>query len=53
MISQPVARQMLEALIEASSLFDNCPELAEMVGTYQVIHAAIDAATAEVQNDHI
>lgn len=44
-ISQETAHQMLEALIEASALFDNYPELIEdMTGTYQVVHAAIDRA---------
>ena len=46
-ISQETAQQMLEALIEASALFDNYPELAEMIGTYEVIHNAINKATDE------
>lgn len=39
-----VQQQLLEALIEASSMFDDRPELAaEYVGTYEVVHNAIKA----------
>ena len=34
-------QQALEALTELSSLFDNYPQLYEMIGTYQVMNAAI------------
>ena len=33
--------QQLEALIELSSLFDNYPQLYEMIGTYEVMQSAI------------
>jgi len=42
------SQQALEALIEASNLFDNYPELFECIGTYQVIHNAINRLLAEV-----
>jgi hypothetical protein len=41
-------QQALEALIEASNLFDNYPELFECIGTYQVIHDAIKLLQKEV-----
>jgi hypothetical protein len=41
-------RQALEALIEASNLFDNYPELFECIGTYQVINDAINRLMKEV-----
>ena len=41
-------QQALEALIEASNLFDNYPQLFECIGTYQVIHNAIKALMQEV-----
>ena len=41
-------RQALEALIEASNLFDNYPELFECIGTYQVINDAINRLIKEV-----
>ena len=41
-------QQALEALIEASNLFDNYPQLFECIGTYQVIHDAINALIQEV-----
>lgn len=40
-------QQALEALIEIASLFDNYPELYEMIGTYQVMNAAIDRLIKE------
>ena len=46
-ISQSAAQQMLEALIEATSIFDNYPETLELIGTYEVINNAIAIA----QND--
>jgi hypothetical protein len=42
-------RQALEALIEASNLFDNYPELFECIGTYQVINDAINRLIKEVK----
>lgn len=40
------APELLEALIEASNIFDNYPEIAkEMIGTYEVINQAIAKAT--------
>lgn len=42
-------RQALEALLELSSLFQNYPELFEMIGTYQVMNAAIDRLMKEEQ----
>ena len=41
-------QQALEALIEALNLFDNYPELYEMMGTYQVMLDAIKALKKEV-----
>jgi hypothetical protein len=41
-------QQALEALIEASNLFDNYPQLYEMIGTYQVIQDAINRLMKEV-----
>jgi len=41
-------QQALEALIEASNLFDNYPELFECIGTYQVIQDAIESLQKEV-----
>jgi hypothetical protein len=41
-------QQALEALIEASNLFDNYPQLYEMIGTYQVIQDAINQLMKEV-----
>jgi hypothetical protein len=41
-------RQALEALIEASNLFDNYPELFECIGTYQVINDAINRLMKEM-----
>lgn len=34
-------QQQFEALIELSALFDNYPELYEMIGTYEVMNKAI------------
>jgi len=42
MIFTTANQQALEALIEASNLFENYPQLYEMMGTYQVIHNAIN-----------
>jgi hypothetical protein len=42
MILTTANKQALEALIEASNLFENYPQLYEMMGTYQVIHNAIN-----------
>lgn len=53
MISQAAAKQMFEALIEASSLFDNYPELYEMIGTYEVIQNAIDVGFNEISHDSL
>ena len=47
-ISQESAKQMLEALIEATSIFDNYPETFELIGTYEVINNAIAAAQKEL-----
>lgn len=41
-------QQALEALIEASNLFDNYPQLYECIGTYQVIQDAINRLMKEV-----
>jgi hypothetical protein len=41
-------QQALEALLEALTLFDNYPQLYEMMGTYQVMLAAIEALKKEV-----
>jgi hypothetical protein len=41
-------QQALEALIEASNLFDNYPQLYECIGTHQVIHDAINRLMKEV-----
>lgn len=41
-------QQALDALIEALNLFDNYPELYEMMGTYQVMLAAIESLKKEV-----
>ena len=41
-------QQALEALIEALNLFDNYPELYEMMGTHEVMVAAIRALKQEV-----
>ena len=41
-------QQALEALIEASNLFDNYPQLYEMIGTYQVVQDAINRLMKEV-----
>ena len=41
-------QQALEALIEALNLFDNYPELYEMMGTYLVMLDAINALKKEV-----
>jgi hypothetical protein len=41
-------QQALEALIEALNLFDNYPQLYEMIGTYEVMVAAIKALKQEV-----
>jgi len=43
-------QQALEALIELSNLFDNYPQLYEMIGTYQVMNAAIDRLIKEQQS---
>jgi hypothetical protein len=40
------APDLLAACIEALSLFDNYPETHECIGTYQVLTAAINKATA-------
>lgn len=45
--NQTANRQALEALIEASSLFYEYPQLYEMIGTYQVIHNAINRLMKE------
>ena len=41
-------QQALDALIEALNLFDNYPELYEMMGTYQVMLVAIESLKKEV-----
>lgn len=46
--NQTASRQALEALIEASSLFYEFPQLYEMIGTHQVIHNAINRLMKEV-----
>ena len=51
-ISQKTAIQLFEALVEASSLFDNYPELFEMIGTYQVVTEAIIATNNEIMLDN-
>jgi hypothetical protein len=43
-MTQKINQQLLEACIEATSLFDNYPECYESIGTYQVLHAAIKNA---------
>lgn len=39
--------QLLDACIEALSLFDNYPQCYESIGTYQVLQAAISNALKE------
>jgi hypothetical protein len=39
--------QLLDACIEALSLFDNYPQCYEAIGTYQVLHTAITNALRE------
>jgi hypothetical protein len=46
-ISQKTAQQLLDALIEASALFDNYPELYKQIGTYQVVTEAIGKGIEE------
>jgi hypothetical protein len=41
-------QQALEALLEALNLFDNYPQLFEMMGTYNVMLDAIKALQKEV-----
>lgn len=41
-------QQALEALLEALNLFDNYPQLYEMMGTYQVMLSAIESLKKEV-----
>ena len=45
--SMTTKQQALEALIEALNLFDNYPELYEMMGTHEVMVAAIKALKQE------
>lgn len=44
-------RQALEALLEASNLFDNYPQIYECIGTWQVIEDAIKRLIKE-ENNH-
>ena len=39
--------QLLDACIEALSLFDNYPQCYEAIGTYQVLHSAVTNALKE------
>ena len=41
-------QQALEALLEALNLFDNYPQLYEMMGTYQVMLDAINALNKDI-----
>jgi hypothetical protein len=42
-----IQTQLLDACIEALSLFDNYPQCYESIGTYQVLQAAISNALKE------
>lgn len=41
---QQINEELLAACIEASSLFDNYPETCECIGTYEILHNAINNA---------
>jgi len=45
---QDTQTQLLEACIEALSLFDNYPQCYEAIGTYEVLNAAIANALKEI-----
>ena len=38
---EQVNKQLLEACVEATALFDNYPQCYESIGTHQVLHNAI------------
>ena len=42
-----INQTLLDACIEATSLFDNYPQCFEAIGTYQVLNQAITKATGE------
>jgi hypothetical protein len=42
-----VNQALLDACIEATSLFDNYPQCFEAIGTYEVLNQAIAKATGE------
>ena len=42
--SEQINQELLEACLEATTLFDNYPECYEAIGTYQVLHNAISNA---------
>ena len=44
-----IQTQLLEACIEALSLFDDYPQCYEAIGTYEVLNAAIANALKESQ----
>jgi hypothetical protein len=48
MTQQDIKTQLLEACIEATSLFDNYPQCWEAIGTYEVLHNAITNALKEM-----
>jgi hypothetical protein len=48
MFTEKTSMDLVEACIEALSLFDNHPELYEMVGTYQVLNNALRQAQLEL-----
>ncbi len=44
-----VNQELVEACIEATSLFDNYPQCFEAIGTYEVLNQAILKATGETK----
>lgn len=48
-ISQETALKLFNAANEALSLFDNYPELFEMIGTHQVLTEAVTEAYKDMQ----
>ena len=46
-----IERQLYEALLEASSIFDNYPVTCENVGTMQVVENALDRYRVEAADD--
>ncbi len=51
MNQETILQRAFDALLEASSLFDNYPETLECIGTYQVVHAALNELLVELRKE--